>query len=77
MKLKESAKNAKREPRDLHQNRYTQSQLALLATDSLEQNYIKQPSKITHKNIIIRIKMVFLQWYYVIIVPSAYTYKNK
>ena len=36
VKLKESIKNAKTEPRDHHQSHYSQSSLALLATDSLE-----------------------------------------
>ena len=37
MKLTESLKNAKLfEPRDHHQSRYSQSSLALLATDNLE-----------------------------------------
>ena len=36
VKLKESGMNAKQEPRDHDQSRFSQSSLALLATDSLE-----------------------------------------
>ena len=36
VKLKESVKNTKPEPRDHHQSCYSQSSLALHATDSLE-----------------------------------------
>ena len=45
VKLKESAKNAKKEPRDQHQSRHiTHFQAALFETDSLEQNRLRQPS---------------------------------
>ena len=38
VKLKESAKNAKKEPRDQHQSRHSMRLRALFATDRLEQN---------------------------------------
>ena len=46
VKLKESIKNTKPEPKDHHQSRIYQNSLSLLATGSLD----KQPSKNTHSH---------------------------
>ena len=55
VKLKESTKNAKQEPRDHHQRHNCPHLLALFATDSLELNLVNQPSANTHEHIIFRI----------------------
>ena len=55
MKLKESIKCAKQEPRDYHQRHYCPRLLALFGTDSLELNLLKEPSMNTHEHIMFRI----------------------
>ena len=58
-KLKERVKNAKAEPMDHHHSRYSQSTLALLATDILELNLAFKENTWTHEHILFGIKMVF------------------
>ena len=52
-----NAKNAQKEPRDQHQSCHSMRLHALFATDSLEQNWFKQPSTNTqsHMNMYVRI----------------------
>ena len=44
VKLKGSVKKGKQEPRDHHQTQLSPNSLALFATDSLELNWLNQPS---------------------------------
>ena len=58
MELKESVEDEKSEPRDHYQCRYSQCDLALLATDSLELRLTEAGIKehtIEHEHIIFRI----------------------
>ena len=53
--LIENIKNAQPEPMDYHRSHYYQSSPALLATNSVELNLLKQQSEKTNEHIIFRI----------------------